>query len=327
MKKILIFLISSISFLGIEVLAATPSTSIIQPLDRIVAVVNNDIIMQSSLNWQVAIIKQQLQMAHQSIPSNSQLRQKVLNQMIDEKLVLQAAAKAKITVTENQLDKAISNIAAQNHLTLDQLKQQLAKQGMNYSTYQKQIHQQLLISRIEQQILGNTIHVSNAEIKAAMKRIPVSQTIPEYHLQALLVPVSNTATPAQVQTAKKIANDIIQQLQQGADVANVAATTATATEPLQGGDMGWKQLSQLPPTIGTELAAAIPGSIVGPLQTANGFYIIKVVATRIAKISQPPVIQSKDMVQQNLYYQKLQQAVPHWVKQLRKTAYIKIINN
>ncbi len=320
MKKVLILLVSLVSFSGIVYAAA------VQPLNGIVAVVNNDIITQNSLDSQMAMMKKQLQMTNQPVPPAAKLRKQTLNQMIDQKLVLQAAAKAKITVTDAQLNAAIANIAQQNQLTVDQLKQQIVKQGMAYSEYQKQIRQQFLINATERQAIGNTIQVSNAEVQAAMKKVPQQiQSIPEYHLQALLVPFPNAATVAQVKTAQDTANNIIQQLQKGADFDSIAVSQSTNAQPLQGGDMGWKQLEQLPPAIGAQMASAVTGSIVGPLQTPNGFYIIKVVATRTVGAPQQAATQSADQIRQTLYFQKFENAAQKWVNQLRSTAYIKIM--
>lgn len=324
MKKVRLFLMCWISMVtvGFAASAAQP----LQPLNAIAAIVNNEVITQSALDTEIAMMKQQLQANNQPLPADAQLHTQILNQMIDQKLVLQMAAKEKITVSDGQLDAAIEKVAGENHLTIAQMQQQIEKQGMNYQVYKQQVRQQLLMNAVEQQALGNTIQISDAEVKAAMnKAVAQAQNIPEYHLQAVLVPVPTTPTTAQVQTAQSEAASLIQQLQKGADFSTLAVSQSSGVEALQGGDMGWRQLTELPPTIAAQLASAVSGSVVGPIQTPNGFYIIKVVAIRTANATPPANLESQ--TRQMLFYQKFQQAVQVWLKQLRATAYVQIINS
>lgn len=281
MKKIVLILAGFCGLLAVSLSFAASTIAPIQSLNGIAAVVNGEIITQQALNTETAMLKQQMQAANQPVPSDSKLKKQVLNQMIDQKLVLQMAVKDNVSVSSAQVDATIANIAKQNNLTVAQLQQQIAKQGMNYDVYKAQIKQQLLMNGAEQQAIGNTIQVTDAEVQLAMKKAAKqNQAIPEYHLQALLVPVPNAPTPAQLQVAKAQANALIQKLQKGADFSTLAISQSAGSEALQGGDLGWKQLTQLPPSIAAQVAGAINGTILGPIQSPNGFYIVKVVGFR-----------------------------------------------
>ena len=133
----------------------------VQSLNTIVAVVNKDIITENYLDRQVQIMKKQLQLAHQPLPSNVQLKKHVLSQLIDQKLILQMAQKNGITVSNSQLKSAIAIIAAQNHISVADLKQQIGQQGMSYDAYEEQIRKQLIMNAIERQVVGNDIQVTD----------------------------------------------------------------------------------------------------------------------------------------------------------------------
>jgi peptidyl-prolyl cis-trans isomerase SurA len=323
MKKLVLFI--SLAFLWLSVAFAGP----VQSLNSIVAVVNNDIITQSEVSAQMGAMQQQLEAAKQPVPSAAVLKKQVIQQLIDEKLVLQMAHKSGITVSSSQLNAAVASIANHNHLTLAQLKQQVEKQGMKYDVYKKQIHDQILMNAVERQAIGNTIHVSTEEVNSAMKQATAQmQAAPEYHLLGLLVPLAANAPANQVQAAQNQANTIVQQLQQGADFSTVSENQPVGSPAIQGGDMGWEQLSQLPPAIEAQVASAMTGSIVGPIQMPNGFYILKVLAMRTVNVTQGGSTSAdlKNQTQQMLYMQKFEKAVNKWVKNLRSTAYIKIMS-
>jgi len=288
MKKLVISFVGIFGVLGIcfaALQSPAQSQAAAQPkeqsLNSIAAIVNNDIITQSTLNKQLGIAKHQFQLQNKPLPPNAQLQKQVLNQLIDEKLILQIAANNNIDISNSQLNTAIANIAAQNHMSLDQLKQQVISQGINYSDYQRQIRKQLLMNATERNAVGSTIQVTDREINAAMKKAaPQMENIPEYHLQAMLVPVPSGPTPEQLQAAEAKAESIIKQLHEGNSFSTISLTETFADQPIQGGDMGWKQLTQLPPAIAAQVAGAVSGSIVGPVQTPNGYYIVEVIAAR-----------------------------------------------
>ena len=127
-------------FLSFPTLAATNTNAGSEPLDKIVAVVNSDVITQSQLDQQITALKKQLQSMGTPLPDDTRLQQQVLNQMIDQKLQLIVAKRTKVTVTEAQLDQAVTSIATRNHLTLPQLKVALVKEGMNYAAFREQIN-------------------------------------------------------------------------------------------------------------------------------------------------------------------------------------------
>lgn len=319
LSKITVFMLASLT-----IAIAAPA---IQPLNSIAAKVNNQIITQTQLDNQVSIAEQQLKAANQPMPAASVLRKQVLDQLIDQNLILQVAQKNGITVSPAQLQEAIAVIAKQNHLTVDQLRQQVKQQGISYSDYKEQMKDQILINAAARQEIGNTIHITDADVETAMKKIAaLTKAIPEYHLQIMLVPIANAATPQQQQAAQKQANDLFKQLQQGTGFKLLADASLATNNPVQSADMGWRQLSQLPPSIAGQVASAISGSILGPISTAKGYYIIKVAAIRTLKSTPGGTAAQKRQVKQMLYMQKFAQDTKAWAQKLRSTAYVQIMS-
>jgi peptidyl-prolyl cis-trans isomerase SurA len=301
--------------------AAIPKTSVI-PLDRIVAVVNNDIITQMQLDQQFNVAKNQLQSENAPLPSDAQLKKQVLQQLIDHTLQLQAAHRAGLDVNIIEADKAIAVIAKRNHLTLDQLRQALAQQGMSYDTYRKQIRDQVLISKLQQGAFGSSINITQQDINNFTKSGQnTNQAANQYHLRDILVPIPATPSPAQVDATRAKANELIKQLRAGADFEKTAIAQSGDTQALNGGDLGWRHLAELPPLFAQQVVNMKTGEIAGPIRAPNGFHILKLVEVKInaQKLSQA-------QIRELIFERKMQEKVQAWLQKLRQDAYIKIMS-
>lgn len=295
---------------------AAPSSTV--SLDKVVAIVNNSVITQSQLNNNIEMVKQQLQSSGQPLPSDAVLRQKALDQAIAQTLQLQIAQRAKITVSDADVTKAIGEIAQQNGLTVDQLKDALTKQGIGYNQFRSQIHDQMVLHQVQQQALAGKVHVSDADVQAYMKRAPAGNPNALYHIEDLLVPFSDSASQSEQDAATKQATDIVQKARGGASLNQIAGDAPANT--LQYTDLQWRNASQLPTLFSGQLANLKPGDVAGPLKAPNGLHIIRLVETR----GQAKPLTLND-AKQAVLQQKIQEQADIWVKQLRKTAYIKIM--
>lgn len=274
-----------------------------ESLDSIVAVVNNGVITQSELSSGIAQAKQQL--AASPTPnavSDDQLRKMVMQQLIDQKLQLQLAAQAHMTVSDAKVMETISNIAAQNHITLDVLKNKLRQQGVSYIKYKKNIHDQLLIQQVEQSAVGGDIHIKPADLQNALEQYR-ARTSSQQMLRVIDI---NMPT---LQQAQKIAV----QLKNGGNPDKLAPNNTK--------DLGWRNENTLPTLFLQQLSHMSTGDVAGPIQAPNGFHVLKLVGER-GNQSQSL---TKTQLQNIAYQIKMQSAVEKWLKTVRKTAYIKII--
>jgi len=260
-------------------------------LDSIVAVVNDKAITNSQLVAQIQMIKEQLLASHAPVPPPAVLRKKVLNDMIDTQLQMQIAKKAGVEVTDAMVNEAISHIAEQNGLTVAELPAKLKEQGMDYARYRKEIHDQILLSQIQQKAVTPDVKISDQEVAdfvathgkelskpAATEGAPAPQAV--YQIQAVIVPVPETATAAQVAAAKAVAQKALEQLKVGTTPQALVTSELGVKNNLQQSDLGWRNLSQLPDLYMSYVRDLQPGNIAGPIHAPNGFHLLKLVAVR-----------------------------------------------
>jgi peptidyl-prolyl cis-trans isomerase SurA len=282
--------------LFLSVVTATAGT-----LNAVAAIVNNDIITQAQLTTAMSQAKAQLA-ASQNPPtiSDAKLRRQVLQQLIDQKIQLELAKRAHITASPAEVTHAIARIAANNHVTLAQLKNKLQQQGMRYADYRHIIRQQLIMHTVAQGAVGAHLHVTPADLKNALM-LYRSQTNGQMQLHVMDI-VAPTQTAAQA---------IIAQLKQGTSINTVS--------PKNTQDLGWQTTGTLPTLFLKALSTMKTGDIAGPIAAPNGFHVIKLIGMK-GGLTKPSAMQLR-----NIAYQiKLNQAIGKWMKTVRKTAYIKI---
>lgn len=251
-----------------------------QSLDSIVAIVNGSVITQSQFDQQKSLILAQLQQSSTPTPAPAALHKQILDNMIDLELGLQQAKAQKVTVSDAQVTQTLTNIAQQNNMSVTQLQAAVAQQGLDWGLYRDQIKNQMIINEVEQSQIVNSISVTDADVQAYLSTHGKQMDeVTQYHLQGILVPLAKTASATDVLKAQRQAETIAASLEAGENF-NTTAVDESTGQKLQGGDMGWRTLAQMPPQLANMVAAAKPGTVFGPLQSANGYYIFKFVATQ-----------------------------------------------
>lgn len=312
MKKILLSILI-LSFMNIPAFAQ--SSGQVQSLDKIVAVINSDVITNSELQKKISMIRQQAQSMNAPLPDDATLRKQILDQLIDEKLMLLLAKRNNLQVTDAQLNQALGNIAARNNITLAQLPAVVAKQGMNYADFREQIRTQMIVQQVEQHALGPSLVVSDQEVKSFMKQHAGS--VNSYDVQDILIPLNSSPSAQDIAAAQKKANDLLQQLKAtGADQDKILAA-----QNIEAADLGWRNLNDLPTIFASRVASMNTGDIAGPVRAPNGFHLIK-----LAGVKSSGQALTADQARQVLFQRKAQAAIPPWIKQIRSTAYVKIMD-
>ena len=320
MRKLSIILVLLFSVLFIQ-----QPTANAQELNGIAAVVNKDIITLSQLNDQIGVIKNRLQQQKIKLPPDNVLNNQVLQMLIDQSLEQQTAKRLKITATSEEIKRMIGGIAKQQNISAEQLRESLKSQGVDEDTFIDQVKQQIINQKLLQATVGAQLAVTPEEVNAAMRTVrDQADTHNEYHLLHILVPLPDSPTPTQLSKAKDTANSIIIKLHHGEDFKTLAAAQSTGQQMFNGGDMGWKSLTELPSAFSDPVSNMKQGQIAGPIHTTNGFHILKLVAVRGKKMDLDDK-QLKNRVTQMIYQRKLQQKQQEWLQQLRTNAYIKIL--
>lgn len=253
----------------------------VQPLDRVVAVVDDDIVMQSELDQRMGQILNRMRQQNMPPPNLEVLRKRVLEQLVMESIQLQRATMAGIRISDNQLNETMARIAQSNGMTLEQFQQALASEGLSYAQAREQIRREMVISRYQQRRVEARIVISDAEVEAYLQSAEgKSQTSEEYLLGHILIAVPEQPSQEQLNEVQAKAQDLYRQLQQGADFQQLAVAHSDAQTALEGGLLGWRSAEQLP-TLFVDLAPRMKvGEVAEPIAAGSGIHLIKLMDKR-----------------------------------------------
>ncbi|MEG1627319.1 peptidylprolyl isomerase [Pseudomonas sp.] len=261
--------------LGAVLLSGTAHAAV-QPLDSVVAIVDNDVVMKSQLDQRVREVEQTIAKRGGSAPPPGVLDQQVLERLIVENLQLQIGDRSGIRITDEELNQAIGTIAQRNGMSIEQFRSALARDGLSYDDAREQVRREMIISRVRQRRVAERIQVSEQEVKnflaSDMGKMQLSE---EYRLANILIPTPESADSAAIQAAAKQAGEVYQQLKQGADFAQLAIARSASETALEGGEMGWRKAAQLPPPFDRLLSSMSAGEVTEPVRTPGGFIILK----------------------------------------------------
>ncbi len=261
--------------------AVSTASAEVRPLDRIVAIVDSDVIMQSQLDQRIREVQQTIEKRGAEMPPADVLQQQVLERLITENLQLQIGERSGIRISDEELNQAMGTIAQRNNMSLDQFRAALERDGLSLDTAREQIRREMIISRVRQRRIADRVQVSNQEVEnflaSDLGKLQLSE---EYHLANILIPVPESADSAAIQAAEKVAKDTYQQLQEGADFAKLAVSRSASENALEGGDMGWRKAAQLPPPFDSEVSSLSVGDVTQPVRTPPGFILLKVLDKR-----------------------------------------------
>nr|WP_215731050.1 peptidylprolyl isomerase [Pseudomonas lalucatii] len=259
----------------------TAAQAEVKPLDRVVAIVDNDVIMQSQLDARVREVQQTIAKRGAAVPSENVLDDQVLERLIIENIQLQIGDRSGIRITDEELNQALGTIAQRNGMSLEQFRAALAQDGLSYADARDQVRREMIISRVRQRRVAERIQVTDQEVQnflaSDLGKLQLSE---EFRLANILIPVPEAASPSTIQAAERQAQDIYQQLQQGADFAQLAIARSASETALEGGEMGWRKAAQLPPPFDAMLGALGVGEVTQPMRTPGGFIMLKLLEKR-----------------------------------------------
>lgn len=252
-----------------------------QEVNKIAAIVDNSVVLESDINSLLQSVKLNAQEAGQQLPDDATLRHQILERLIMDNIILQMAQKMGVQVTDDQLDRSIANIAAQNHMSLDQLRSRLATEGISFDTYRNQIRKDMMIADVRNSEVRRRVTVLPQEVDSLAQQL-ASQGAngPEVNLSQILIPLPENPTQDQVDKAESLANRLVKEASQGADFGKLAITYSADPQALKGGQMGWGRPQELPSLFAERLANPQKGQIIGPIRSGVGFHILRVNDTR-----------------------------------------------
>jgi len=251
------------------------------PVDRIVAVVNDEVITANDLNERVSLVVKQLQRQGGQLPSADVLQRQILERMINDLVQVQMGKENGIKVDDLTLERAIERIAQENNMTIIQFRQALEKDGIRYPRFREDIRNEILTARLREREVENSIVVTDAEVDTEIAReAKESSGDSEYRLSHVLVPVPAQATQDQIEQRRRRALQALSELRRGTSFAQVAATYSDAPDATQGGNLGWRASGRLPSLFLDAIEKLQPGETSDILRSPNGFHIVKLLEKR-----------------------------------------------
>ena len=257
---------------------ATAEASLL--LDRIVAVVEDDVITASELQERINVIKAQAG-DQAALPDEATLTEQVLQRMIVERLQVKWGERRGITIDDNSLDQAMRNLAERNRLDLDQFRSALLQQGIDYIAFRDQVRTEMTIGQVIRRAVESNIQVSPSEIDALLESQQGSlDTDAEYRIAHILIQLPQDPTPDNIEVAKTKIEKLHKRALEGESFTQLAIANSQAQDALEGGDLGWRNKNQLPGVFSRNLSNMNPGDISDILRSGSGFHIFRVLDMR-----------------------------------------------
>jgi len=259
--------------------AAKPGSQPV-PTDRIVAVVNDEVITHHELRSRLDSALGQLQRQGTALPPREVLEKQMLERLVIDKVQLQFAREVGLRVDDAQLDQALQRIATNNHLTLAQFRVALEKDGIAFASFREEIRAEMTIARLREREVDSRIFISEGEIDNYLAGEAGQAGGEEYQMAHILLRAPESASPEQIQQLRAKSDQIVERLRQGENFAQLAAAYSDAPDGLRGGDLGWRSLNRLP-TMFAEVAAKLQVGEVSPvMRSSNGFHLVKLLGKR-----------------------------------------------
>jgi len=260
-------------------LGMAPMTVQAEPLDRIVVVINDGVVLQSEVDRAMELGKRQLAERKIALPPDTVLRGQVLERLVLTRVQTQRAQEAGIRVDDRELNEVLSNLAAQNKMTLSQFAEAIRKEGMEYTALREQIRDEIIINRLRAREIEQRVLVTDQDIDLFLaNQNRLDQT--EYRVSHILVAVPDGASSAARIKARAKAEELLKRLQAGEDFAQIAIANSDGQQALAGGDLDWRAGSSLPELFADAVQNLKKGETSPLLENASGFHILKLTDQR-----------------------------------------------
>lgn len=318
----LLFLLATLMAFAGHVQAQT------ETLDRVVAVVDDDVIMASELGLRMQVMASQLRQTGREVPDEDFMRRQVLERLIVESLQVQLGERAGAKVTDEQIDQAVAKVAAQNQMDVRTFANKLAQEGVPFSMFRESMRREIIIQQVQQTIVTRRIDISEQDIdnflaseegrylaQQAAAREPVTQA----HVRHILVKTTAIRNDDEV---KALLTQVKKQVEDGKDFALYARRfSEDPGSALKGGDLDWISPGQMVPEFEQVVAGTPVGEVSPPFQTQYGWHILQVLEMRQQDMSEQVLRQQASIILRKRQYQD---ELPRWLKELRDKAYVQI---
>ena len=270
--------------------ASRPPARPIIPLDRVVAVVNDEALTQFDLNEQKRAVLQQMKTQKVTPPPADVLDKQLLERLITERALMQYAKETGVRIDDLQVERTIARVAQENKMSPEDFRKAVEREGIPYAKYREEIRNEIMVQRLRDREVESKLNVSDAEVDNFLATV-VAQTggETEYRLSHVLVIVPDQSSPEQIAAKRRRAEEALKQIRSGTDFSQVAAGFSDAPDALKGGDLGWRAPARLPTVFAEPVRNMKPGDVSTILRSSTGFHIVKL--EEIRSRNQPTVVE------------------------------------
>jgi peptidyl-prolyl cis-trans isomerase SurA len=252
-----------------------------ETIDRIVAVVEDDVILEGELEREVSTIRARMTESKAQLPPETVLRKQVLEKMIIDKLQRQLAEKAGVSVSEEMLNSSAADIAQRNNMSLEQFRSELENSGIPYNSFLDNMRNEIVINQIRAKEIGSRIKVSDSEVEHYMEtEEKAGDEATQYHLGHILIAVKESASSSEIQKAQTKADNLVKKLRKGQDFAQTAMSDSDDDNALKGGDLGWRGINDIPSQLVDGVRKMRLDEVSDPIRSSGGFHIIKMLGQK-----------------------------------------------
>ena len=252
-----------------------------QELDSVAVIVDQGVILESEVNALVARVKANALAQNQTLPSDKALRTQAIERLIITNLQMQLANRMGIQISDPQLDQTIGNIAAQQQLNVEQLREVLANEGTGFAEYREQVREELITGEVRRANVRRRVYITPQEISNLVKLIEEQgNQQAEYELGHILIGFPADPSDEDIESAKSRANKVIELLNNGSDFTRIAIASSSGAKALEGGNMGWMNINSMPTLFAEAVQGKSKDTLVGPIRSGAGFHILKVLDLR-----------------------------------------------
>jgi len=249
-------------------------------IDHVTVVVNDGVILEGEIQAIVQEVKQQAVVNGQSLPSDKALRAQAIDRLILSSLQLQLAQRMGIIISDAHLDSVLQNIAQNQNLTIEQLRQAIVGEGQDYERYREKVRDEIAINEVTRANVQRRVSISPQEIATLVDLIDQQTSKEEFHIGHILIAIDNKATQSEVDARKDVADRVIELLNEGSDFKRIAIASSSGSKALEGGDWGFMSINEMPTLFAESMKGKKKGDLIGPLRSGAGFHIVKVMDVR-----------------------------------------------
>lgn len=266
-------------------------------LDKVVATVNDGVVLQSEVDKIISRVKQQAKEQNTELPSDNTLRIQAIDRLVDQSLLLQLAERMGLEISDAQLDQTLANIASEQSASIADLRKTIEATGENFQAYREEIRNEITVGQVRRANVDRRIYISPQEV-ANLQEILEQQTgqAEEYNIGHILIKIPSKASPEELKSSKERANKVIEFLNDGKEFKRIAIASSGGPKALDGGQLGWMSTNEMPSLFAEAVKGQKKDAIIGPLRSGAGFHILKVQDIRGRQVVETTEVRSRHIL-------------------------------